>query len=401
MSIGNNCALIFALVATFCCCPGLVLAGQDQTAESALRVNRSEAEIRALNAQLALNPADHAARAGLARLLGQAGRYDEALAEYDTLISAFPHDVDHALARGQVLSWLGRNQESLEELERARALAPDYQAIWKLQLQVMKRLEPGAEEIEALTVEAESRFPETDWRDTKPPADVIHWKLTVGGAYERLSGDIPNWNNQYIQVDWMQSGSQRYFGRIARDSRFDQSDQQFVTGGEWRLDNGWTWGAEINASPSADFQPETGFAVYVERPISKAWVADAAFRQRRYESATVSTYGAALQRYFGDYRVAYGLNLSHLHGFGNSLAHTLAMDWYLTSRDSVRITLSDGDETEAIGAGQVIETPVTSLTLSGRHEFTDRLSLSWWAGTNRQGDLYRRNYVGLAITVGL
>jgi len=383
--------------------PGLSPDAQVETGGRAERIVDKTPEIRALESAIAARPDDYTARAELARLLGRAGRYEEALSQYDGLVQAFPDDVDHSLARAYVLSWLGRDQEALRELERARVLAPDYQDVWQLEIRVLERQKDVASKTtaEALRLEAENHFPDSEWRRSIEVAEEIHWKMTLGAGYEDLSGDNPDWNNQFLQLDWMRSGNQRYFGRVARDVRFDHADRQFVAGGEWRLPRDWTVGGEVNASPDANFQPETGFAFYLERPFAKDWVGDLAIQQRRYSDATVSTYGAALQRYFGNYRLAYGLKLSHLHGYENSLAQSLAMDWYVTPQTSVRITLSGGDEAEAVGAGQVLETSVRSATLSGRHAFSERLTLSWSAGTHLQGDLYRRNYVGLALTVGL
>lgn len=383
--------------------PGPSLAGQSQTGERAERVVDRTPEIRALESVIAAQPNDYTARAELARLLGQAGRYAEALAQYDVLIQKFPDDVDHSLARARVLGWAGRDSEALLELERARALAPGYEDVWQLEISILGRQQDAASKttLEALRLEAETRFPDSEWRRSRGEVEEIHWKITAGAGYESLTGDNPDWNNQFLQLDWVRSGDQRYFGRVGRDVRFDNTDQQFVAGGAWRFPGDWTLGGELSASPDANFQPETGYAFYVERPFAKAWVGDLAFQQRRYTTATVSTYGAALQRYFGDFRLAYGLKLSHLHGYENSLAQSLAMDWYLTPQTSVRLTLSGGDEAEAVGAGQVLETSVRSATLSGRHAFSERLALSWSAGTHLQGDLYRRNYVGLALTVGL
>lgn len=383
--------------------PGLAPDAQVQAGGRTERIVDKTPEIRALELAIAARPDNYTARVELARLLGQAGRYEEALAQYDSLIHTFPDDVDHSLARAYVLSWLGRDAEALRELERARVLAPDYEDVWQLELRVLGRQKDaaGKARLEALRLEAESRFPDSEWRRSIVVAEEIHWKMTLGAGYEDLSGDNPDWNNQFVQLDWLRTGNQRYFGRVARDVRFDRTDQQMMAGGEWRLPGDWTVGGEVNVSPDANFQPESGFAFYVERPIAKAWVGNLAFQQRRYDSATVSTYGAALQHYFGNYRLAYGLKLSHLHGYENSLAQSLAMDWYLTPKTSVRITISGGEEAEAVGAGQVLETSVSSATLSGRHAFSERLTLSWSAGTHLQGDLYRRNYVGLALTVGL
>ncbi|MCJ7555543.1 MAG: tetratricopeptide repeat protein, partial [Gammaproteobacteria bacterium] len=223
---------VASLAATILFGPGPSLAGQPQTGERAERIIGQTPEIRALESAVAARPDDYASRAALAKLLGQAGRYEEALAQYDFLIQTFPDDVDHSLARAYVLSWLGRDQEALKGLERARVLAPDYQDVWQLEIRVLERQKDVASKTtaEALRLEAETRFPDSEWHRSVEVAKEIRWKMTLGAGYERLTGDNPDWNNQFLQLDWVRSGDQRYFGRVARDVRFDNTDQQLVAG---------------------------------------------------------------------------------------------------------------------------------------------------------------------------
>jgi YaiO family outer membrane protein len=379
------------------------IAGEAQTPYQVTRATDKSEEIRLLRSHLSEQPEDVPARARLARLLGQSRRYDEALKEYESLIEDYPQDVDYSLGRAQVLSWRGNTGEALEELERAKQLAPDYEAIWQLQFSLLARQHTADSQatLDTLRPDAQARFPGAQWHTSNALPDEFRWELTLGAAYDQLSGDNQDWNNQFLHVDWRQSPGARYFGHIARDARYDLSDTGYAVGGEWKLNEQWTVGSEVNASPGADFQAESGFAAHVEKALGNAWIVDAGMRQRRYSSATVSTYIGTVQKYFGNYRAAYGFNLSHLHGSSNTVAHTLALDWYINAQSSMRITVAGGEEAEAVAPGQVLQTSVSSVTLSGRHAVNQRLTLSWWAGTHRQGDLYRRTYAGLAFTVGL
>lgn len=113
-----------------------------------------------------------------------------------------------------------------------------------------------------------------------------------------------------------------------------------------------------------------------------------------------STMGT-VEKYLGDFRIAYALGLSHLHGASNSLNHSLTANWYYSDRSSIGISLNTGEETEAIGPGQVLETDVRGVSVSGRRRLTNRLGLQWWLGLHEQGDYYRRQYVGMALTIQL
>lgn len=397
-SLVTCCAMLWLFTAS---CQAM--AGDSQSPYQVSKVTGNSEEIRLLQSHLSLQPADVPARAKLARLLGQAGQYAEALEQYEGLIRDYPEDVDYSLGRAQVLAWTGETALALEELEKAKRLAPDYEAVWELQFSLLarQRTDESQRALAELRADAETRFPGAQWHGSESLPAEFRWELTAGGAYEQLSGDNQDWNNQFVHVDWRQNDRARYFVHASRDARFNLSDTGFAMGGEWKLGKQWALGGELNAAPDSDFLAESGFAAHIERILEAGWVADAGLRQRRYSSATVSTYSGTVQKYFGSYRAAYALNVSHLHGAGNTAAHSLALDWYINSQNSLRLTVAAGEEAESVAPGQVLETSVASVTVSGRRTLNKRLALSWWAGTHRQGDLYRRTYVGLAFTVGL
>jgi YaiO family outer membrane protein len=115
----------------------------------------------------------------------------------------------------------------------------------------------------------------------------------------------------------------------------------------------------------------------------------------------VSTWSAEAERYFGDYRAAYTLNASRLHGATTSLSHVLSLGWYPREGLALGVVAATGQEAEVIAPGQILETDVDSFTLTGRHALTPRITLDWWLGTHAQGDIYRRRYAGLAVRYGL
>ena len=58
-----------------------------------------------------------------------------------------------------------------------------------------------------------------------------------------------------------------------------------------------------------------------------------------------------------------------------------------------------GREAEPIGGGQVLETDVKGISLRGRQQFNERFGLQWWLGVHDQGELYRRQFVGMAFSI--
>lgn len=379
--------------------PAVAAASAD--VDAAIKAGDLESATKLLEQELEIRPFDDAKRFQLARILANKEQYSQALAHYEVLVRQHPENVDYSFGRALVLAWMGSDAKALTELTRAKRLAPDYEDVWRLHFVVAQRQKEHDVDLEALRLEAKTRFPQASWWRDPASERKFNWLLSVGGAHEDISDGLPDWNNQFTEISWLRDSDSRYFARLVRDERFDQSDITFAAGGEWQLPLAWFAGMELARSDSPSFQPKNAFMVHVGRSLTNGWGVDFRWRQRKYDTATVSTYTALAERYFGAYRAAYSLNASRLHGEETSLAHVLTLNWYMTDRTSVGLVVATGEEAEAIVPGQVLRSDVTSVTLSGRHILNHRLTLNWWAGTHEQGIFYERRYVGMALSVAL
>ena len=381
--------------------PAVFPAG-DSRIEALIASGEHRAARRELTERLQAEPDDVAARFQRARVAGFLGDYAAALDDYDRLVARYTDNVDYVFGRAQALAWLNRDSEALEALDRAVQLAPDYEAVWRLRLAVTARL-PGAAEdgrLDALREDARARFPASTWWSAPARPAVRNWTLIAGGAVESLSGGLPGWNNQFAELQWRQSDAASYQARLARANRFDVADIQFGLGAEYQLDERWYAGMSVAGGADAEFVAGRSFGAHLGRRFDDGWSIDLRLGYREFEAATVGSYAIATEKYFGDFRAAYTLSLTHLYGATDSIGHVASLTWYATGRHSYRLTVASGEEAEAIAPGQVLETDVSGVSVGGRHRLTDRLSLDWWAGTHEQGDFYRRDFVGLAASVG-
>ncbi|HZW58814.1 MAG TPA: YaiO family outer membrane beta-barrel protein [Woeseiaceae bacterium] len=345
---------------------------------------------------------DDTAQFALAQRLLRADEPADALEQFTALASRQPANVDYSLGRAQALARLERPRAALEELQHAISLAPDYEAPWRLRFAILNT-DPelvADVELQAYRSEAQARFPAARWwQRTAAPPD---WRgqLTLSGTVEVLSDNLPGWNSQSARLDWRATGSTQLFAAAAREERFDLSDRTLSVGVRHEFPGRWHAGAEIDAASNASFVPESGFAAFAGRQLGHGWVAEARVRQRNYSAATVTTWSAGAERYFSDYRLAYTLNFSRLHGLTDSVSHMLSANWYRSAQTSFSVTIAAGHEAESVGPGQVLESAVASLTIGGRHALNRRFTLHWWLGSHEQGDFYRRRYAGMAVTAG-
>ena len=320
------------------------------------------------------------------------------LAQLSDLRQQYPHDVDHALARGQLLARLGKDDDALLDLRDATTLAPDYEDAWRVRYRVLSRQTNYAArlELEELLVEVAQRFPNSDW--WRPPAveKPRQWTITAGGTHEGLDNDLPSWNHLFTNVGRERSWGRYRFG-LARDSRFGESDLTFSVGGDMRIGPDWSAGLDVAIVDDPWFQPDLSARAFAYRSMQGGWVANLLLQRREYATTAVSSVVPSIEKYVGDYRFAYALGYSRLQGGGGSFNHTLTGNWYYGDRSNIGLTVSTGEESEAIGAGQVLQTDVRGIGVNGQQALNDRTDLKWWLGSHEQGEFYRRSFLGMAI----
>lgn len=333
--------------------------------------------------------------------LRKAGELDDALTGISALRSEFPRNVDYALARAQILIALEQDQEALTELAAATKLAPDYEAVWRLRFAVLTRNAHtlSASERESLQQMAAARYPHADWWQALTETDRTRWTVLIGGGYDDLSNDLPSWNNQFVALQVRPNQRSFHELQLTRDQRFSDGDVGVRIGTDHTLKEMWFVGADIATVSDPVFSPELAFSAHVGRTLPAGWTADFRYRQRNYANDDVATVTATAEKYFGDFRTAYGLSASRLNSTSTTVGHAVSGNWYYSENTSFGLTLSFGEEAEAVGANQVLETDVSGLAISGRHRLTQRLEMQWWAGMHEQGDIYRRRYLGVAFSI--
>ena len=357
------------------------------------------------SAALAETPAE---RFQTAMEMRRNGQLDAALAQLDSLRLDYPQDVDYVLARAQLLARLQRDDEALDELRLGSQLTPGYEDVWKTRFRLLKRQQGDEYRDELLIVQAESaqRFATASWWQQEVTVSTqqwlsSEWLLSLGGGYAPLSRDLPNWNSQFVGASYRDGHGKRYFARIARDKRAAAADVSVGLGTEFELPDGWVAGADVTTAIDPFYQADLAYSVHATVSLSDGWVGGLRYRRREYTGATISSVIGSVEKYFGEFRVAYRLGQSRLHSASSFANHVATVNWYYTDKNSAGITVSTGKEAEAIGNGRVLETDVSSIALNGRRQLSERCTINWWIGTHDQGQLYRRRFLGMAVSIRL
>lgn len=332
----------------------------------------------------------------------EAGDVDTALGMLKQLRVEHPNDVDYVLLHAQILIRQGDDVPALEELRIATQLAPDYEEPWRLRHLLLSRSNDDVGvELATVVNEASDRFPDASWwREVHVEPD-INWVLLVGAGHDRLDNGAPSWNRQFVELSREKDSSVRYRLQLSRDQRFDESDVTVLLGSDINLPNDWFAGLEYGTASGPSFSPNLAYSGYLGRALQDGWVLNLQYRRREYDTASVGSAITTAEKYVGEFRFAYSLGISHLQGASNSVSHSLTSNWYYNELASVGLSINSGEEAEAVGPGQVLESSVRGISVSGRHKINDRFGLQWWFGLHDQGDFYRREYLGMAVSVKL
>ena len=371
--------------------------------DEAIATTSYDQALTLVNAGLVAAPGDVALRSRRARIHGYLGNLDAALDDLNVLRAEYPYDVDHVLARARLLARQGKDQAALTDLRQGVALAPDYEEVWRLRYQILARQPDDRSqlELEAVRLDAANRFPDASWWQLPDERPETGWSAQVGAAYEDLDNNLSSWGQQFVELSREHDAHGRYYLGLARDDRFGNADLTISFGGQRQFGNGWSAGLGVAFVDDPQFQPDYGYSANLGKSLANGWVLNLQYRRREYETATVGTTTGLMEKYVGEFRIAYALGLSHLHGASNSLGHTLTANWYYNDRSSIGLSVNTGEETEAIAPGQVLETDVRGLSVTGRRDISERLTLNWWLGLHDQGDFYRRQFLGMALTIRL
>lgn len=366
----DSARALFALTFLFATCQTALANSSVQAIDEAITISDYPLALTLIGTQLAAKPNDVSLLLRLARVHSYVGNYDGAYEILDQLRREYPHDVDYALARARILARQGREREALADLREATLLAPDYEEVWQLRQSLLAR-------------------------------QAAQWTVLLGAGHDNLSNGAPSWKQQFIEVSREHDTEGRYRLGIARDRRFDNNDLAVSFGGERSFASNWFAGLNVSLVSEPEFQPEASYDANLGRSLEDGWVVSLRYRHREYATATVGSATTTVEKYVGDFHFSYGLGISHLYGAATSMNHGLATNWYYSDRGSIGVSVNVGREVEAIGPAAVLETDVRGVSVRGRRQLTDRFGLRWWMGLHDQGDFYRRQYFGFAVSIRL
>ena len=314
------------------------------------------------------------------------GEYITALELYARLVTAFPDDPDYLLGQGQTYFWSGQAEQALPPLQRARGLAPEYEAVWRAEYQA--RVAADALD-DGFLDEARERFPDSEWPEAGRARRA--WEVQGAARYDYLNRGADDWRE--LRADWLthRPGGVTWSGHARQAWRFDQTDQELGIAASRHLLSPWTGRLDVTASSADAFLPDLALGGSLGRPLASGFGLELGLRHSRYPDVQVNTGRVTLDRYMGDWRAAYSTFLTRLQGSGSAVSHAVSLTHFYHDRSFAGLTLGAGvEDSYDAGSGNIQRLTVRSAVFSGRHWFAPDWAISWDAGYHNIRDVYER-----------
>lgn len=348
-----------------------------------------------LAARVAVNPEDTDTRYALARAYLRAGELEAADREFRELLGRDPENPDWLLGRGQTLIASRRPAEAVPLLERARAGAPAYEDVWRVELTALEATGENSR-AEDLLERAARQFPGSDWPVTRRRAlrerELLHLgtRASLSTSYEHLSGDKGEWRSLGVDFDRPLRPALRVLLGLHAEERFGQRDEQLAVGLVHRFGGAWTAAIAGDVAPDATVLPQSSLQLEIGRPIAAGLSLAARARHARHETVDVEVLAATAEAARGSYRVAYTLAATRPSDLDTSFGHSLRLSRDYGTASHVNLALARGEEAETVAPGQVLVTRNTTIALFGIHWRSAAWGAAWEVAYHEQGDLYHR-----------
>jgi YaiO family outer membrane protein len=381
-----------------------------------VKEQRFEEALPLLYQQIKDDPQDVESRFLLARVLSWRGKYAEAEAEYNQLLKAEPHNSDYMLGKAQVFFWSDRNQQALDLAAKARSATPDYQEIWKLELQILdaEKVPDSTYRASRLRQQAAARFPAETWwiaaaapvpepkaplylMDASPLPLGLRPELEMGFRYDQLSKGFANWTSYYIEGSKRFANDSVIYASLQHASRFNLGDNEILAGVYIPLASSITLLMEGNFSPTHKVLPRSSVLGQLLIPLVNGWGMQMGARQTQYANARTRTYIGIAERYWSSFRAAYTLNWTQVKDAGSGNSHVFTLNYYYDEANTAGLSYTFGKEVERVSSTRVLATQVQNVSIKGRHWFNSEWGVSWSLQYHHQGNIYNKYGTSLGL----
>jgi len=232
-----------------------------------------------------------------------------------------------------------------------------------------------------------------------PPASPTPWELRAEGQHDNLTNGQPDWNEEMLQLAWKPRRGLAVLGGGRWTERFDQKDHELFGGAYLPVASSTGVHLEASTSPTHRVLARESLLLELPQQLGAGWVVNAAGKRAHYDSGDVHAAIGTVEKYLGDWRLAYVGYLSRAESGGWAPSHRLSATWYRGDLTYASVSAGRGREVENVYPAGLVTTDVRSANVGAGLELARGFGLTLDLGYVRQGDLYTRRYARLGARV--
>lgn len=383
-----------------CCIKAIAVTDNDyySQANAAISNNHYTRAASILRQHLQQQPDDIQARFLLARVLSWQQQWTESMVLFDGLLKEKPDNSDFLLARANTLEWLGRRDDALRDLKKARRLSPDYSEIWRTEIKYLRRKKTPDADAQAIRLAeaAKQKFPQESWQrllittETKI-VKTNSYAVQASYGYDKLTNNRAPWEMTSLNF-FMQTSDKRFANlQLNQAKRFDLEDWQI--GGSYALPLTKTWYlyAGANYSPTHKVLANRTLETKISRSFSSGLNLHVGVSHAKYSQTDSRQLYLTGEYYWSVYRASYSFRLIDVKNAGTGNNNNIQLNRYYDSASFIGAVMAKGEDVEFDGTANPPISDVLTLSLYGNHYFKPQWSLIYTLTYHQQGDFYNRN----------
>lgn len=221
------------------------------------------------------------------------------------------------------------------------------------------------------------------------------WEARAEAQHDNLDHGRPAWKEELAQLAWKPRQGLAVFGAARATERFNLRDREGYGGAYVPLTPSLNLHVEAGASETHHVLPRHATLAELSYRLGDGWVGSLAAKAARYETGNVRTAIGTIEKYAGDWRLAYTGYLSRPAAGPWGASHRFSATWSRSALTYAGGSIGFGREIENVIPAGLLVTDVRGATLGGGIEVVRNLGLGLELGYVRQGDLYTRRYARL------
>jgi YaiO family outer membrane protein len=225
-----------------------------------------------------------------------------------------------------------------------------------------------------------------------PAAAPVAWNnsLEFGVSADNLTNGRPAQSQMYLSaLERGTAGRPTYYEQGLSQNQYGLHDDSLMAGTVLRATPHTLVGAELSLSPTHNVLPSFDGTASVEERFGGGFGTAFGFERKTYTTVDVTTAALTLDRYFGQYHVAYRPTFAQLAGTpGTAVTHDLSATRYDNRGGDLTLNWYGGRDVESTGPSTVLVLNVSGFSLHGHQVVAANVAIAYGFEMYNEGSLY-------------